>query len=80
MSYALYYASAPAPADLTTRDALSRLIPVIFSTEKDAIHAAALVLRGGQHVWLIEGPGVRYTAKEVEERCKPLLDVFKGKT
>ena len=43
------------------------LLPVIFSTEKDAIHAAALVLRGGQYVWLIEGPGVRYTAKEVEE-------------
>ena len=46
----------------------------------DAIHAAALVLRGGQYVWLIEGPGVRYTAKEVEERCKPILEVFKGKT
>jgi hypothetical protein len=53
---------------------------VVFSTEKDAIHAAALMLRGRQYVWLIEGPGVRYTAKEIEERCKPLLQVFKGKT
>ena len=80
MSYALYYATAPAPENLTTHDAANRLVPVIFSTEKDAIHAAALVLRGGQYVWLIEGPGVRYTAKEVEERCKPILEVFKGKT
>ena len=80
MSYALYYATAPAPENLTTHDAANRLVPVIFSTEKDAIHAAALVLRGGQYVWLIEGPGVRYTAKEIEERCKPLLQVFKGKT
>jgi hypothetical protein len=80
MSYALYYATAPAPANLTTHDAANRLVPVVFSTEKDAIHAAALVLRGGQYVWLIEGPGVRYTAKEIEERCKPLLQVFKGKT
>jgi hypothetical protein len=75
MSFALYYATAPAPADLTTHDALTRLIPVNFSTEKDAIHAAALVIRGGQFVWLIEGPGVRYTAAEVEQRCKPILDI-----
>ena len=79
MSYALYYATAPAPENLTTHDAANRLVPVIFSTEKDAIHAAALVLRGGQYVWLIEGPGVRYTAKEVEERCKPILQVFSPK-
>ena len=77
MPYALYYATAPAPADLTTHDALNRLVPVLFSTEKDALHAAALVLRGGQFVWLIEGPDVRYTAKEVEERCKPILQIFK---
>ena len=79
MSYALYYATAPAPENLTTHDAANRLVPVIFSTEKDAIHAAALVLRGGQYVWLIEGPGVRYTAKEVEERCKPILQIFSRK-
>ena len=36
--------------------------------------------RRQQYVWLIEGPGVRYTAKEIEELCKPLLQVFKGKT
>ena len=38
------------------------------------------VLRGGQYVWLIEGPDLRYTAKEVEERCKPILEIFKGKS
>jgi hypothetical protein len=79
MSYALYYATAPAPDDVTSHDALNRLVPVIFSTEKDALHAAALVLRGGQFVWLIEGPGVRYTAEEVEERCKPILQLFRRK-
>ena len=77
MAYALYYATAPAPKDLSTHDALTRLVPVHFSTEKDAIHAAALVIRGGQFVWLIEGPDVRYTAAEVEERCKPILQLFK---
>ncbi|HEX9433366.1 MAG TPA: hypothetical protein VF936_11340, partial [Burkholderiales bacterium] len=63
--------------DLSTHEAVTRLVPVYFSTEKDAIHAAALVLRGGQFVWLIEGPDVRYTAAEVEERCKPILQIFK---
>jgi hypothetical protein len=76
MSYALYYATAPAPKDLTTHDALNRLVPVLFSTEKDAIHAAALVIRGGQFVWLIEGPDVRYTAAQVEELCKPILQII----
>ena len=75
MPYALYYATSPAPADLTP-EKLSRLVAVHFSSEKDALHAAALVLRGGQYVWLIEGPGVRYSAAEVEERCKPILKVF----
>ena len=79
MRYALYYASTPAPADLTTHDALTRLVPVHFSTVNDAIHAAALVLRGGQYAWLIEGPGVRYTALEINERCKPILEVFNRK-
>jgi hypothetical protein len=79
MSYALYYATSPAPANLSTHDAMNRLVPVLFSTEKDALHAAALVLRGGQFVWLLEGPDVRYTAKEVEERCKPILQLFSGK-
>ena len=79
MPYALYYATTPAPADLTTHEALTRLVPVHFTTVNDAIHAAALVLRGGQHVWLIEGPGVRYAAKEIEERCRPLLELFSRK-
>jgi hypothetical protein len=76
MPYALYYATTPAPEGLTTHDAMTRLMPVNFSTMHDALHAAALVIRGGQHVWLIEGPGLRYSAKEVEDRCKPILDVI----
>jgi hypothetical protein len=28
-------------------------------------------------VWLIEGPDVRATAKQVEERCRPILEMFK---
>jgi len=79
MPYALYYATTPPPADLTTHEAATRLVPVHFTTVKDAIHAAALVLRGGQHVWLIEGPGVRYASKEIEERCRPLLELFSRK-
>ena len=76
MSYALYYASSPAPKELD-REALRRLVPVHFSTEKDAVHAAVLVLRGGQHVWLIEGPDVSLDALEIEARCKPLHEFLK---
>jgi len=49
---------------------------VSFSAVDDALHAAALVIRGGQHVWLLVGPGVHFTATEIEERCKPILDVI----
>ena len=76
MTYALYYATSPAPRNVD-REALQRLVAVHFSTEQDAYHAAALVLRGGQFVWLIEGPGVRATAPEIEERCRPTLELFK---
>jgi len=75
MPYALYYAIAPAPQVLTPEN-LGNLVPVHFSSEEDALHAAALVLRGGQHVWLIEGPDVYYTAYEVRERCRPILQLF----
>jgi hypothetical protein len=34
-------------------------------------------LRGGQYVWLIEGPDLRATAAEVESRCRPMLEMFK---
>jgi hypothetical protein len=78
MPYALYYASSPPPKNLD-REALQRLVAVHFSTEQDAYHAAALVLRGGQHVWLIEGPGLRVTAAEIAEKCRPTLDMFKKK-
>jgi hypothetical protein len=76
MTYALYYASSPPPKRID-REMLQRLVAVHFSTEQDALHAAALVLRGGQHVWLIEGPGLRATAAEIEEKCRPTLDMFK---
>lgn len=76
MTYALYYATSPAPRDVD-REALQRLVAVHFSTEQDAYHAAALVLRGGQYVWLIEGPGVRATAPEIEEKCRPTLEMFR---
>jgi hypothetical protein len=77
MSYALYYATSPAPKKLD-REVLQRLVAVHFSTEQDAYHAAALVLRGGQYVWLIEGPDVRVTAAEIEEKCRATLELFKG--
>jgi hypothetical protein len=76
MAYALYYATSPAPRQLD-REALQRLVAVHFTTEQDAYHAAALVLRGGQYVWLIEGPGLRVTAPEIEEKCRSTLELFK---
>ena len=76
MAYALYYATSPAPQKLD-REVLQRLVAVHFSTEQDACHAAALVLRGGQYVWLIEGPGLRLTAPEIEEKCRSTLELFK---
>lgn len=76
MPYALYYATAPAPPDITTHEVMTRLVPVHFSTIHDALHAAALVIRGGQYAWLIEGPGLRYASAEIEERCKEILDVM----
>ena len=79
MPYALYYATTAAPQELTPQK-LSALVPVHFSTEQDALHAAALVLRGGQHVWLIEGPDVYYMADEVVQRCEPILALFKRTT
>ena len=76
MAYALYYATSPAPKNLD-REVLQRLVAVHFTTQQDAYHAAALVLRGGQFVWLIEGPGLRLTAPEIEEKCRPTLELFK---
>jgi hypothetical protein len=76
MSYALYYATSPAPREIG-RELLQRLVPVHFTTEQDVFHAAALVLRGGQYVWLIEGPGLRVTAPEIEEKCRPTLEMFR---
>jgi hypothetical protein len=76
MPYALYYATAPAPPDITTHEVMTRLVPVHFSTIHDALHAAALVIRGGQHAWLIEGPGLRYAPAEIEAQCKAILDVI----
>ena len=76
MAYALYYATSPPPKQLD-REVLQRLVAVHFTTQQDAYHAAALVLRGGQYVWLIEGPDLRASATQVEERCRPILEMFK---
>jgi hypothetical protein len=65
----------PPPAEMT-HEAVERLVAVHFSTEQDALHAAALVLRGGQHVWLIEGDGLRLTAPEIRARCRKTLEMF----
>jgi hypothetical protein len=50
---------------------------VHFTTEQDALHAAALVLRGGQFVWLIEGPDLILGPAEIEARCRPTLEMFR---
>jgi hypothetical protein len=76
MPYALYYATTPPPAN-ATQEALNRLVAVHFSSVNDALHAAALVMRGGQHVWLIDGPGVHYSPADIEQRVRPILDLFK---
>jgi hypothetical protein len=76
MAYALYYATSPPPKHVD-REVLQRLVAVHFTTEQDAYHAAALVLRGGQYVWLIEGPDLRLTAPQIEEKCRPTLELFK---
>ena len=59
-----------------TRESLQQLVAVHFSTEQDALHAAALVLRGGQHVWLIEGDGRRLDAAEIHAKCRKTLELF----
>jgi hypothetical protein len=72
MEFTLYFSTAPAPKKVTAEH-LERLLPMRFSTEKDALHGAVLVLRGGQHPWLIEGPDVRLDAAEIAKRCEPIL-------
>jgi hypothetical protein len=76
MEYTLYFSIVPAPKEVT-REQLERLIPVRFSTEEDALHGAALVIRGGQYPWLIEGPDVRIEAREIGARCEVILGLFK---
>jgi hypothetical protein len=77
MKYTLYFSSAPAPRKVT-REQLERLMPVRFSTEDDAVHGAALVIRGGSYPWLIEGPGgLRLDAAEIGRRCEPILQLFR---
>jgi hypothetical protein len=55
MPYALYYATTAAPQELTPQK-LGALVPVHFSTEKDALHAAALVLRRPSQRTLLADP------------------------
>ena len=77
MKFMLYFSTAPAPKAVT-QEQLDRLIPVHFSSEEDAVHGAALVIRGGQYPWLIEGPDVRLEASEIGKRCEAILGLFKG--
>jgi hypothetical protein len=76
MEFTLYFSNAPAPRALA-REQLERLMPVHFSTEEDAVHGAALVIRGGHYPWLIEGPDVRLDATEIGKRCEPILQLFR---
>jgi len=76
MKFTLYFGNAPAPKALA-REQLERLMPVHFSTEEDAVHGAALVIRGGQYPWLIEGPDVRLDAREIGKRCEPIVRLFR---
>ena len=76
MRFALYFSNAPAPKTVA-REQLERLIPVHFSTEEDAVHGAALVIRGGHYPWLIEGPGLYLDAREIGRRCEPILQLFR---
>lgn len=76
MEYTLYFSSVAAPRDVT-REQLERLIPTRFGTEEDALHGAALVIRGGQYPWLIEGPEVRLDAREIGRRCEPILQLLR---
>ena len=78
MKYTLYFSNAPAPKAVT-HEQLERLMPVHFSTVEDAVHGAALVIRGGQYPWLIEGPDVRYEARDIGRRCEPILMLLKGR-
>lgn len=66
----------PAPKAIS-REQRERMMPVHFSTEEDAVHGAALVIRGGQYPWLIEGPGVRLDPTEIGKRCEPILQLFR---
>jgi len=75
MKYILYFSNAPAPRKLT-RDQVAQLIPAYFGSLEDALHGAALVIRGGQYPWLIEGPDVRLEAPEIGKRCEPILALF----
>ena len=57
------FRTQPAPK-AATQEQLERLMPVHFSTEEDALHGAALVIRGGQYPWLIAGSGVRLEGRQ----------------
>ena len=76
MKFTLYFSSVAAPRDVTGEQ-LERLIPTRFSSAADALHGAALVIRGGQYPWLIEGPGVRLDAREIGRRCEPILELLR---
>ena len=76
MKFELYFSTNPAPKQIE-REQLKRMMPARFSTEEDAVYGAALVIRGGQYPWLIQGPGVRIDAMEIGRRCEPILQLLR---
>jgi hypothetical protein len=76
MEFTLYFSTSPAPQKVEPEH-LERLLPMRFSSESDALHGAVLAMRGGQHPWLITGPGVVLDAQEIAKRCEPILRLFK---
>jgi hypothetical protein len=75
MKFTLYYGNAPAPKAVR-REQLERMMPLDFRTLEDAVHGAALLIRGGQYPWLIEGPGVQLDAMEIGRRCEQVFAVL----
>jgi hypothetical protein len=76
MEFELYFSDTPAPKHIESEQ-LERMMPARFSTEDDAVYGAALVIRGGQYPWRIEGPGVSLDAMEIGRRCEPILQVLR---
>ena len=76
MEFELHFSDTPAPKHIEPEQ-LERMMPTRFSSEEDAVYGAALVIRGGQYPWLIEGPGVSIDAMEIGRRCGPIPQLLR---